>query len=234
MLERRPLVATLHGSNERKDLSQSDATNMFIHSVFQETDEAKIVEFIRQHPFAAIVSLDGGRPIATHIPIEITKNSDGRFVLEGHVARANPQWKTLEETDEVLTIISGAHAYISPRWYDQPHSTVPTWSYMIVHAYGKVRLITDAAELGEHLVKMVERYEHETSYDLARVPAVTMEKLTRGVVGFKISVSRFEAAFKLNQSRNRQSYESIISKLEKQPDDNSRTIAEAMKERRSS
>ena len=207
---------------------------MFIHNVFRETDEARIVEFIRQHPFAAIVSLDGGRPIATHIPIEITKNSDGHFMLEGHVARANPQWKTLEETDEVLTIISGAHAYISPRWYDEPHSTVPTWSYMIVHVYGKPHLITDAAELGEHLVKMVERYEHETSYDLTRVPAATMEKLTNGVVGFKILVSRFEAAFKLNQSRNRQSYESIISELEKQPDDNSRTIAEAMKERRSS
>ena len=207
---------------------------MFTHSLFRETDEARIVQFIREHPFAAVVSLDGGRPSATHIPIEITKNSEGHFVLEGHVARANPQWKTLEEADEVLTIISGAHAYISPRWYDEPHSTVPTWSYMIVHVYGKPHLITDAAELGEHLVKLVERYEHETSYDLARVPAATMEKLTNGVVGFKILVSRFDAAFKLNQSRNRQSYESIISELEKQPDDNSRTIAEAMKERRSS
>jgi len=63
---------------------------MFIYSVFRETDEAKIVEFIREHPFAAVVSLDGGRPIATHIPIEISKNSDGQFGLEGHVARANP------------------------------------------------------------------------------------------------------------------------------------------------
>ena len=105
---------------------------------------------------------------------------------------------------------------------------------MIVHVYGKPHLITDAGELGEHLVKLVERYEHETSYDLARVPAATMGKLTNGVVGFKILVSRFEAAFKLNQSRNRQSYENIISELEKQPDDNSRTIAEAMKQRRSS
>lgn len=204
---------------------------MFIHSVFRENDEATIVDFIREHPFAAVVSIDGGRPIATHIPVEITKNSDGQFVLEGHVASANPQWKTLEETDEVLTIISGSHAYISPRWYDEPHSTVPTWSYMLVHVYGKARLITDPAELVEHLVRLVERYENKTGYDLTRVPAATMEKLTRGVVGFKISVSRFEAAFKLNQSRNRQSYESIISELEKQPDDNSRRIAEAMRRR---
>jgi transcriptional regulator len=51
---------------------------MFIHSLFRENDAAKIVEFIRD-PFAAVVSLDGGRPIATHIPIEITKSSDGHY-----------------------------------------------------------------------------------------------------------------------------------------------------------
>ena len=125
---------------------------------------------------------------ATHIPIEITKNSKGDFVLEGHVARANPQWKTLEQADEVLTIINGAHAYISPCWYDEPHSTVPTC--MTVHVYGKARLIADAAELGEHLLKLVERYEHQTGYDLTRVPAATMTNLTQGEVGFKILATR--------------------------------------------
>ncbi len=203
---------------------------MFIQNQFRETDETKIVEFIQANPFAAVVSFDGGKPIATHIPIEITKSSEGQFVLEGHVARANPQWKTLEQTEEVLTIFSGAHSYISPRWYDEPHSTVPTWSYLIVHVYGKPRLITDAAELGEHLVKLVERYENQTSYDLSKVPAAAMERLTRGIVGFKIAVTRFEASFKLNQNRNWQSYQNIITELEKQTDDDSRTIAEAMKQ----
>lgn len=203
---------------------------MFIQNQFRETDETKIVEFIRANPFAAVVSFDGSKPIATHIPIEIVNEADGRFVLEGHVARANLQWKTLEQKTEVLTIFSGAHTYISPRWYDEPHSTVPTWSYQIVHAYGKPRLITDAAELGEHLVKLVERYENQTSYDLSKVPAATLARLTRGVVGFKIAVTRFEASFKLNQNRNRKSYQNIITELEKQPNDDSRTIAEAMKQ----
>lgn len=204
---------------------------MFIESQFRETDEEKIVEFIQSNPFAALVSYDGGKPIATHIPLEIAGSGNGQFVLEGHVARANPQWKTLVENEEVLTIFSGAHSYTSPRWYDEPHSTVPTWSYMIIHAYGKPRLITDEAELAEHLVKLVDRYENQTSYDLSKVPAATMGKLTRGIVGFKITVTRFEASFKLNQNRNWQSYQNIIKEFEKQSDDASRTIAEAMKRR---
>jgi len=40
------LVATSRGSNERKDPSQGDATKMFIHNLFRETDEARIVDFV--------------------------------------------------------------------------------------------------------------------------------------------------------------------------------------------
>jgi len=61
---------------------------------------------------------------------------------------------------------------------------------MTVHVYGKARLIADAAELGEHLLKLVERYEHQTGYDLTRVPAATMTNLTQGEVGFKILATR--------------------------------------------
>ena len=53
MLGQHPLVATSRGSNERKDPSQGDTTKMFIHNLFRETDEARIVDFIREHPFAA-------------------------------------------------------------------------------------------------------------------------------------------------------------------------------------
>ncbi len=101
----------------------------------------------------------------------------------------------------------------------------------MIHIYGKPRLITDETELTGHLVKLVDRYENQTSYDLTKVPVATMERLTRGVVGFKIAVTRFEASFKLNQNRNRQSYQNIIVELEKQTDDNSHRIAEAMKQR---
>jgi len=41
---------------------------MLIQNQFRETDTKKIVEFIKANPFAAVVSYDGGKPVASHIP----------------------------------------------------------------------------------------------------------------------------------------------------------------------
>lgn len=56
----------------------------------------------------------------------------------GHMARANPQWRSFDPEREVLAICAGPHTYISPRWYS--HVNVPSWNYQSVHAYGLPRL----------------------------------------------------------------------------------------------
>lgn len=202
---------------------------MFIQSLFRETNQDRIIDFMRQNPFAAIVSFDGEKPVGTHIPVEVSVDSNNKLYLEGHVARANPQWKTFGEQKEILVIFSGAHVYISPRWYAEPHSTVPTWAYMIVHVYGRTAIMTDS-QLQAHLAKLVNRYENGTSYDLAKVPAETMKHLTSAVVGFYLEVTKIEASFKLNQNRDPKSYAGIIAELEKSSDENSQLIAAAMRE----
>ena len=56
------------------------------------------------------------------------------------MARPNPQWRSFGDVDEVLVIFRGPDAYISPAWYtDSPN--VPTWNYVVVHAYCRVRLL---------------------------------------------------------------------------------------------
>jgi transcriptional regulator len=68
----------------------------------------------------------------------MSEGVDGVLTVLGYMSRANPQWKSFGG-QEVLLIFQGAHTYISPRWYD--HVNVPTWNYMMVHLYGKVRLV---------------------------------------------------------------------------------------------
>ncbi len=64
------------------------------------------------------------------------------------MARANPQWRTFDETKEVLVIFQGPHAYVSPSWYvDEVELSVPTWNYSVVHAYGLPRLVEENTEL---------------------------------------------------------------------------------------
>jgi transcriptional regulator len=64
-------------------------------------------------------------------------------VIVAHMARANPQWKTIAADGPALLICSGPQAYISPSWYAakaEHGRVVPTWNYSAVHLYGTVRV----------------------------------------------------------------------------------------------
>ena len=64
------------------------------------------------------------------------------------------------------------------------------------------------------------------------LPADLVEKEMRGVAGFALDVARLDAASKLSQNRDDESYASIISHLEARGDDTSAEIAREMKNRR--
>jgi transcriptional regulator len=128
---------------------------MYIPKYYRVTDETTVAQFIRQNSFATLISCEGQLPIATHLPLELLQKENGEKFLNGHVARANKQWRTFETNEEVLAIFAGPHAYVSARWYD--HVNVPTWNYMVAHVYGKPRLVTDHDELHTMLEQLVDK-----------------------------------------------------------------------------
>lgn len=201
---------------------------MYIPKYYREEDRKKIVEFLRSNGFPALVSHDGENLLATHLPVEVVENADGSLTILGHMSRANPQWKSFGD-QEVLLIFQGAHTYISPRWYN--HVNVPTWNYINVHVYGKVRML-EGEELRSLLSELIAKHETGTGYSMDGLPADFVEKEMRGVAGFALEVTRLDAASKLSQNRDDESYASIISHLEARGDDVSAEIAHEMKERR--
>ena len=201
---------------------------MYIPTRFLETDRETILSFVEQNSFAALISYDGEKPIATHLPLLVEKSENGNVYLVGHIARANRQWKTFAQADEVLAVFAGAHAYISPRWYDAPEQNVPTWNYQSVHAYGKPEIVKEKSTLIEMLGRLIERFEPDTGYSLEAVAPEAANNLVRGIVGFRIAVSRFEAAFKLSQHRP-EFHHGVINGLTENGDENSLTIAAAMR-----
>jgi transcriptional regulator len=202
---------------------------MYIPKLYREDDREKILEFLRQNNFPALVTYDGGKPIATHLPVEVIEGEDGALTILGHMSRANPQWKSFGE-GEVLLIFQGAHAYISPRWYN--HVNVPTWNYMMVHLYGKVRLVK-GDELYSLLSRLVKKHEEQSSYRLENLPAEFVQKEMNGVVGLAVDVTRIEAGYKLSQNRSDEDHANIIRELEKRGDDDSEGIAKFMRESKS-
>lgn len=200
---------------------------MYIPTRFLETDRETILNFVEQNSFAALISFDGEKPIATHIPLLVERAENEQIYLVGHVARANPQWKTFADSNEILAVFAGAHAYISPRWYDVPEQNVPTWNYQSIHAYGKPQIVEEKSALVEMLRRLIAKFEPNTGYDLETISPEIVDKLVKGIVGFRIAVSRFEAAFKLSQHRP-EFHAGVIGGLIENADENSLAIAAAM------
>jgi transcriptional regulator len=200
---------------------------MFIPTHYKETDVEEIQEFINKNSFGTIVTTEQGKPIATHIPFMLRK-IDGDYCLTGHVAYANPQWKTLEaNNDNVLVMFQGPHAYISSGWYKE--EDVPTWNYQSVHIYGKADILNEEA-LRDDLILLLEKYEKHRENPILweNLSSQTLKQI-RGIVGFKIKINEVQAAYKLSQNRTEEDYQNIIDKLYEEEDLNARKVADVMK-----
>jgi transcriptional regulator len=197
---------------------------VYIPKYYREEDRQKILAFLRQNNFAALVTFDGERPLATHIPVEVVETASG-WTIYGHISRANPQ-KTTFGGQEALLIFQGAHTYISARWYAEVD--VPTWDYMIVHVYGKVSEIK-GEELYSVLSRLVQNHEPNSSYRLEGLPQDMVQKEIKGIIGFAMDVTRVETGYKLSQKKTDAERENIVSELQMRGDDESKEIAEAIR-----
>lgn len=202
---------------------------MYTPKLYREEDRQKILSFLQKYDFATLVSYDGERPVASHLLVEVIED-DEKLFINGHMSRANPLWKTFENTAEVLVIFQGTHTYISPTWYN--HVNVPTWNYQSVHVYGKPRLITEYDEAYAVLKRLVERYESNGHYSMEALPQDFVQKEIKGIMAFQIEVSHLDANYKLSQNRNDEDYWNIVSHLEERTDDLSHGVADAMKKQR--
>jgi transcriptional regulator len=152
---------------------------------------------------------------------------DGLGTLIGHMARANPQWKSWTEQTELLIVFPGPQAYISPGWYANPKN-VPTWNYLSVHAYGTPRLTEDSDRLNEMVEKLTGEYEKGDRWD-TEAGKHNRERMLRAIVGFEIPISRWEAKRKLNQNKTAEDRSGVIQALEDSGDSVSQQVADEMK-----
>lgn len=146
------------------------------------------------------------------------------------MAYGNPQWRTFEDDNEnVLIMYQGPHAYISSSWYN--NENVPTWNYQAVHVYGRPSIMSDQ-ELEEDLKLLLRKYEGQRKNPVLWENLSPQTKIQiKGIVGFKIKITEFQAAYKLSQNRNEMDYINIIDKLQNEGDLNSKQMAELMGKR---
>ncbi|MBX3065553.1 MAG: FMN-binding negative transcriptional regulator [Anaerolineae bacterium] len=182
---------------------------MYIPKSFAETDVSVLYQFMRDHNFAIFVTHGDGGIVASHLPFTVDAD---RGVLKAHLARANPQWKTFDGT-EALVIFQGAHAYVSPTWYES-HPSVPTWNYATVHVYGVPQIVNDAASIRSMLTELVENHEHgrDPEWEM-QLPDDYYAKMVQSIVVFEMPISNIEGKFKLSQNRSEADQTSVIAHL---------------------
>ena len=184
---------------------------MYIPEHFRVRDHADAMAFMRANPFTILVSQCEEGPFATHLPVIIREEGE-RLVIRGHVAKANPHWKYLEQQPTCLIIFHVLHAYISPANYTT-RETVPTWNYGAVHVYGNARTFSDPGELLGVLHELIPMFEAAFADQWATLTEAYRTRMLSHIVGFEISVSRIEAKFKLSQNRTKDEQQNIIDSL---------------------
>jgi transcriptional regulator len=200
---------------------------MYIPDIYKNENQEEIIDFIDRNGFAILVNQTNAKLWATHIPLFLDKNKTGKDILVGHVSAENPQGESFTTNTDVLAIFSGAHSYISSSWYN--HENVPTWNYIAVHVYGKVKIL-NLEEATNSLKKLVDKYETK-SVNPVRVENLSEKTMmqARGIIAFEIEINAIEAVKKMSQNRDDKNYKNIISELEKTGENASIDVATEMR-----
>ena len=178
-----------------------------------------IHDLIRQHPLATIVTQRDGVLDADHVPV-LVDAQDGEFgTLRGHVARANPLWKSVAAGAEVLAIFQGSDHYVSPAWYaaKREHGkVVPTWNYMVAHARGPIVFHNERDWLATLVTRLTNTHEARRAepWSVSDAPADYIDAMLRAIVGFEIRLTSISGKWKMSQNRSTADRTGIAAALE--------------------
>jgi len=197
---------------------------------YRETRAGTILDFIRAVGFGQLVSTGPDRPYATGVPFLLRQDGDTP-VLEAHLQRANPQWRTMR--GQALALFQGPHAYIHPGWYEtkkRDGKVVPTWNYIAVQALGPVEVVDDRAWLRRHVTALTAGHEagRAQPWTPEDAPAGYIAALLRGIVGVSLTVRELDGRWKLNQNHSEANRRGVIAGLTASGDTAELQIAEAM------
>jgi transcriptional regulator len=136
--------------------------------------------------------------------------------LTGHLARTNPQWR--DTVGEVLVIVRGPDAYVSPSWYASKAEhgrVVPTWDYVLAHVHGELVLHDDVDWLAAHVTRLTEAHEtgRAEPWAVTDAPARFVAGQLRAIVGVEVRIRRVEAKWKLSQNRPAADVDGVVAGL---------------------
>lgn len=205
---------------------------------FEETRVEVLHGLIRTCPLGALVTLTAAGLEANHIPFEVDPESGPAGTLHGHVARANPVWRDIRPGTEALVIFRGPDTYITPSWYPTKRETgkvVPTWNYIVAHAYGTPRFIDDRAWLRAFVEKLTDRHESQRRepWKVSDAPADFIDRQVGAIIGLEIPITRLIGKWKVSQNRPAHDRAGVVEGLLREGHQPGVTMADLVRQSRS-
>jgi transcriptional regulator len=186
----------------------------YIPSHFATDDRDAAAGLIHEYPFATLVTPSVPEPIISHVPLLWLEDGTPCGTLIGHFALANPHARHVAGA-ESIAIFHGPHAYVSPSFYADPVSAVPTWNYAVVHAHGALELTPDAASTRAVVDRLIERFEssRDAPWQLG-LEGRRLDAMLGAIVGFRLPIARLDVKLKLSQNRSRDDRHRVATALD--------------------
>jgi transcriptional regulator len=201
---------------------------MYMPAHFEETRPEVLQAHVQAHPLATWVVQGGDGLLVNHIPLLLDAERGPHGTLVGHVARANPVWRSLGPS---VAVFQGAQAYISPSWYPSKREhgkAVPTWAYAVVHAHGVPRAIDSRDEVLAIVARLTRVHEagNAVPWSVSDAPPEYIEQMLKAIVGIEMPVERWVGKWKVNQNRTLPDRLGTVAGLKQRGDVQSLAIAD--------
>ena len=207
---------------------------MYEPPLHRNEDLPELHALIKERVFGLLISSGAEGLVANSVPFVLDAGASRLGTLKVHLARANPQWRDLQTSPDALVVFQGHDHYITPSWYETKRETgkvVPTWNYTMVQAKGRAKLMDDTwlAQQIEELTRALEE-RREKPWAVGDAPADFIAMQRRAIVGIEIEILDIRGKWKTSQNRNAADREGVVAGLEAIDDDDSRAMAEIVRE----
>jgi len=204
--------------------------SVYIPRHFSEADRAAVRHVLDEHGFATLITASGAEPMLSHVPVLVDYGAEGPVSVIGHVAAANPHAALLGNGAGLL-VFQGPHGYVSPNWYTTPKQSVPTWNYVAVHVHGELERLDALGDKRAIVDALSARHEAAFAqpWTSAKMDPALLDKMLGAIVGFRMTVRRVDAKFKLSQNRSAADRTGVVAGLDARHNAGDDALAEWMR-----
>lgn len=179
---------------------------MYVPAPFDESRPDVLHRLIADNPLGILFTKGKSGMDANHLPFELNAKDGPMGVLHCHVARHNPVWQDIADGDEVLVVFRAGDAYISPQWYPSKHEShkqVPTWNYIVAHAYGRATIRDDERYVRGMVARLTRTHEasQPVPWKMTDSPKEHIDMMLKAIVGIEIEITRLIGKSKLSQNK---------------------------------